>query len=173
MLLHLTEVWLDSPTSAHQEKMQLVIVVWKKQGKQAFVNPSNPAWLNNLKQTTPEATWTFFNIAHMLDTACVNARTKRKEGSNSNTPHEAHNSNRRTYQTLFGVPLRSAGWWGDRWRSHMPVLPLDLCLNISSNLSCLKPCSCFLPLPFLPRLSSPKYAVLVEQVLGSDCALLS
>jgi hypothetical protein len=37
--------------------MQL-IVVWRNQGKQALYE-SNPAWLNNLKQTIPEATYTF------------------------------------------------------------------------------------------------------------------
>jgi biopolymer transport protein ExbD len=59
----------STPTAAQQEKKQL-IVVWDNKGKQAL-NESNPAWLNNLKQTIPEATWTFSNTAHMLDTARV------------------------------------------------------------------------------------------------------
>jgi len=42
----------------------------------------------------------------------------------------------RTYHTHFGIPLGIApGWWDDRKRNHMPVLPIYLRLDISSNLS--------------------------------------
>ena len=69
MLLSHTEVWLDAPPQPQDNtnKMQL-IVVWNNQGKQALIE-SNPAWLNNLKQTIPEATWTCNNSAHVLGTA--------------------------------------------------------------------------------------------------------
>jgi hypothetical protein len=43
----------------------------------------NPTQLKNLKQTIPEATWTFSNTAHRLDTACVKCKNKLKKGSNS------------------------------------------------------------------------------------------
>jgi hypothetical protein len=56
-------------------------VVWNNQEKQAL-NESNPAWLNILKQAIPEATWTFSNTAHMLDTACVKRKNKKKKGGN-------------------------------------------------------------------------------------------
>ena len=87
MLLNPTEVWLDAPPQPQHNKnnkMQL-IVVWNNQGKQAL-NESNPAsWLNNLKQTIPEATWICNNTAHVLGNARVNARTSRKRNFNSYT----------------------------------------------------------------------------------------
>jgi lipopolysaccharide export LptBFGC system permease protein LptF len=86
MLLNPTEVWLDAPPQPQHNKnnkMQL-IVVWNNQGKQAL-NESNPAWLNNLKQTILEATWICNNTAHVLGNARVNARTSRKRNFNSYT----------------------------------------------------------------------------------------
>ena len=58
MLLNPTEAWLDAPPQPqhNKNKMQLT-VVGNNQKKQAL-NESNPAWLNNLKQTIPETTWT-------------------------------------------------------------------------------------------------------------------
>jgi len=77
--LNPTEAWLDAPPQPqhNKNKMQL-IVVWNNQGQQAL-NESNPAWLNNLKQTIPEATRTFSNTVHMLDTACVKCKNKQKK----------------------------------------------------------------------------------------------
>jgi hypothetical protein len=85
MLMNPTEVWLDSPPQPqhNKNKMQL-IVVWNNHGILALIE-SNPAWLNNFKQTIPEATWTFSNTAHMLDTARVKCKNEQMKGFNSYT----------------------------------------------------------------------------------------
>jgi len=79
MLLNPTEVWLDAPPQPqhNKNKMQLV-VVWNNQKKQAL-NESNPAWLNNFKQTIPEAAWTCNNSAHVLGTARVKCKNKQRK----------------------------------------------------------------------------------------------
>ena len=75
MLLNPTEVWLDAPPQPQHNKE---IVIWNHQGKQAL-NESNPAWLNNLKQTIPEATWTCNNSAHEIGTARVKCKNKQRK----------------------------------------------------------------------------------------------
>jgi hypothetical protein len=52
----------------------------------------------------------------------------------------------RTRYALFGVSLRMllAGWWNDRKRIHESVLPFNLRLDISSNLSHALSCHKFL-----------------------------
>jgi hypothetical protein len=57
--------------------MQL-IVVWNNQGQQAL-NESNSAWLKNLKQAIPEATWTCNNSAHVIGTAQVKCKNKQRK----------------------------------------------------------------------------------------------
>jgi hypothetical protein len=93
MLLNPTEVWLDAPPQPrhNKNKMQLILV-WNNQGKQAL-NESNPAWLNSLKQTIPEATWTCNNSAHVLGTArvkCKNKQRKRFQLLDPDTPIAAN-----------------------------------------------------------------------------------
>ena len=85
MLMNPTEVWLDSPPQPqhNKNKMQL-IVVWNNHGILALIE-SNPAWLNNFKQTIPEATWTFSNTARTLDTARVKCKNEQIKGFNSYT----------------------------------------------------------------------------------------
>ena len=90
MLLNSTEICLDAPPQPQHNtnKMQL-IVVWNNQGKQAL-NESNPAWLNNLKQTIPEATWTCKISAHVLGTARVECKNIAEEEISSPTPKFSH-----------------------------------------------------------------------------------
>jgi hypothetical protein len=79
MLLNLAEVWLDAPPQPkHNKNNMQLIVVWNNQGKQAL-NESNLAWLNNLKQTIPEATWTCNNSAHEIGTARVKCKNKQRK----------------------------------------------------------------------------------------------
>jgi hypothetical protein len=79
MLLNPTEVCLDAPPQPqHNKNKKQLIVIWNNQGKQAL-NESNPAWLYYLKQTISKATWTFSNIAHMLDTACMKCKNKQEK----------------------------------------------------------------------------------------------
>ena len=57
---------------------------------------------------------------------------------NKLTPHDNHHSSRvmRTCHAHFGAPLGIApGWWDDRRRSHKPVLPIYLRLDISGTAS--------------------------------------
>jgi len=61
------------------------------------------------------------------------------------TPYETHQSSRimRTYHKHFGEPLGIApGWWDDRKRSHKPVLPIYLRLDVSNVLSRAISCLC-------------------------------
>jgi hypothetical protein len=110
MLLNPTEVWLDAPPQPQHNKNKMkLIVVWNNQGKQAL-NESNPAWLKNLKQAIPEATWTCNNSAHVLGTArvkCKNKQRKRFQLLHPDTPIAAnishwqvlHNTNANQYKS--------------------------------------------------------------------------
>jgi hypothetical protein len=79
MLFNPTEVCLGaSPQSQHNKNKMQLTVIWNNQGEQSL-NESSPAWLNNLKQTTSEATLTCNNTAHMLNPACVKCKNKKEK----------------------------------------------------------------------------------------------
>jgi len=67
------------------------------------LSESNPAWLNTLKQTTPEAIWTCNTSAHVLGTAhvkCKNKQRKRFQLLHPDTPIAANISQ---WQTLHNT----------------------------------------------------------------------
>ena len=100
MLLNPTEVWLDAPPQPqHNQNRMQRIVVWNNQGKQALTE-SNPAWLNKLKQTIPEATWTFNNSAHVLGTARVKCKNKQRKRFQLLYPDTPIAANISQWQTL-------------------------------------------------------------------------
>jgi len=103
MLLNPTEVWLDAPPQPqHNQNRMQRIVVWNNQGKQALTE-SNPAWLNKLKQTIPEATWTFNNSAHVLGTARVKCKNKQRKRFQLLYPDTPIAANISQWQTLHNT----------------------------------------------------------------------
>jgi len=103
MLLNPTEVWLDAPPQFqhNKNKMQL-IVVWNNQGKQDLYG-SNPAWLNNLKQTILQAMWTCNDSAHVLGTARVKCKNKQRKRFQLLHPDTSIAANISQWQTLHNT----------------------------------------------------------------------
>ena len=103
MLLNPTEVWLDAPPQPkHNKNNMQLIVVWNNQGKKAL-NESNLAWLNNLKQTIPEATWTCNNSAHEIGTARVKCKNKQRKRFQLLHPDTSIAANISQWQTLHST----------------------------------------------------------------------